>query len=64
MTKLMTAEEAGRFLGGNKPIPASTLAYWRKTGQGPAYFKIGRTYRYSETDVLNYIKKSACNEEQ
>lgn len=57
MTKLITAEEAGRLLGGNKPIPSSTLAYWRKNGQGPAYLKIGRTYRYAEAEVLNYIEQ-------
>ena len=58
MTKLITADEAGRLLGGNKPIPTSTLAYWRKTGQGPTFLKIGRSYRYVEEDVLKYIEQS------
>lgn len=61
MTKLITADEAGRLLGGNKPIPASTLAYWRRIGKGPECIKIGRTYRYSEAAILKFIMQSVTN---
>jgi predicted DNA-binding transcriptional regulator AlpA len=33
-----------------------TLRNWRHLGKGPAYHKIGRAIRYSETDVIQFME--------
>ncbi len=33
----------------------STIRYWRHIGEGPNYFKLGRTPRYRLIDVMNWI---------
>jgi len=55
MPKLTTPIEAGRILGGSKPIPTTTLAYWRKNGTGPEYVRVGRQYRYPEDALHRFI---------
>ncbi len=34
--------------------PPGTLQQWRYLGQGPAYFKIGRSVRYSRSDLRTF----------
>ncbi|RUW42981.1 MAG: DNA-binding protein [Mesorhizobium sp.] len=47
--------EAGRYLGPEgHPIPASTLQWWRSTGRGPKYFKVGRRILYSQQHLDEY----------
>lgn len=50
---------AAVFLGGQgHPISLDTLAYWRHVGKGPAYFKLGKLVRYSESDLIAYMEAS------
>ncbi len=58
MANLVTASAAARILGGNKPISIRTLAYWRKTGTGPEYVKVGRSYRYSEDGLRRFLEEN------
>jgi hypothetical protein len=37
---------------------ASLLRKWRLFGDGPAYYKLGRLVRYSEADLIEFIKSS------
>lgn len=49
---LLTLEEAAEFLN----VPANTLRYWRKVGQGPAWVKMEGTIRYNRTDLEDYVR--------
>ncbi len=60
MPNLVTTSEAARILGGSKPLPVSTLAYWRQTGKGPEYIKVGRSYRYTEDGLRRYLEENTC----
>lgn len=54
--KLLLPVDAGRKLGPEgHPIPASTLAWWRATGRGPKYIKVGRRVFYREDDLDAFI---------
>lgn len=33
-----------------------TLQKWRVTGQGPEYFKLGRSVRYRRCDVIDWVE--------
>ncbi len=35
-----------------------TLQKWRTLGSGPAYFKFGRSVRYSRRDLQNWLVQS------
>lgn len=53
---LLTPESAGRYLGGDeKPIPLTTLAWWRHVGKGPRYLKSGRAVRYRRSWLDTYL---------
>lgn len=55
----MEAEAAGRYLGPDgKPIPTSTLQWWRHKRRGPKYFKVGRRILYARADLDAY--RAAC----
>lgn len=58
MSKLYTPSQAGRYLGGDKPVSHYTLARWRKQGTGPDYIKIGRTFRYPEDGLDRYLDQN------
>jgi len=52
MTKIIPPKElADRLL-----VPEATLAQWRYLGTGPAYHKVGRFVRYSESDVDQWLE--------
>ena len=36
--------------------PVATLAYWRSTRQGPAYFKVGRQVFYLGEDLNRFMQ--------
>lgn len=56
MTKKLSPEEAGRYLGSDdKPVPTSTLAWWRCKGKGPAYVKVGARVLYLESELDAFI---------
>lgn len=56
--ELVTTQEAARILGGNKPIPRSTLAVWRKTGIGPEFIQFGRTIRYPLEGIVRFLEQN------
>lgn len=58
MSKLVTPYEASHILGGSKPIPESTLAFWRKNGTGPEYVRVGRSYRYPEEGLRRFLEQN------
>jgi hypothetical protein len=37
-------------------IPVGTLGYWRSSGIGPKFSKIGKTVLYAKEDILNYLR--------
>lgn len=45
--EFFTAKEAADFLR----YSSATLAIWRSQGEGPAYFKIGKSVRYGRSDL-------------
>jgi excisionase family DNA binding protein len=50
---LLTAKEAAKLL----KVSLSWLAKARKRGDGPPYSKLRRTIRYSEADLLEWLKR-------
>ena len=50
--KLLTTREAAAYL----TVSPSTLAYWRATGWGPKYVRLGcRSVRYRQLDLSAYV---------
>lgn len=45
--KLKSSQEAAEVLG----VHHSAVARWRRTGRGPQYIKIGKTFIYREEDI-------------
>lgn len=35
--------------------PESTVRYWRSSGQGPRYFRVGKRVLYRREDVLDWM---------
>jgi hypothetical protein len=58
LEKLLDEQEAGRVLGGNKPLSPRTLQGMRGRGEGPEYVKIGgRLVRYPESALAAYLDR-------
>lgn len=56
---LIPPKEAAVILGGQiKPLALSTLAYWRGTGTGPSFIRVGNSVRYRYADLLAFTKAS------
>jgi predicted DNA-binding transcriptional regulator AlpA len=53
MQKLFDTTEAAALLC----VKANTLERWRLTGEGPAFCKIGRLVKYSESAIQDYIQR-------
>lgn len=54
--KLLTNDETAALLG----LKPNTLEIWRTQGKGPVFRKIGRSVRYSEADVIEYLDAGTC----
>ena len=52
---LYTPTEAAQYL----KVPASTMAFWRSSGKGPKFLKVGRHVRYTAEAVEEYLTKLA-----
>jgi predicted DNA-binding transcriptional regulator AlpA len=52
MMNLLTASEAARLL----KVSVSWLAKARMRGDGPAYIKVGRSIRYAEVALQQWLK--------
>lgn len=48
---LFTIRQAAALLG----IPVKTLYNWRAAGRGPRSFRIGRSIRYTRTDIAAWV---------
>jgi excisionase family DNA binding protein len=49
--RLLSPLEAAEYLG----VARQTLNCWRMAGKGPAYVKMGRMVRYSESDLRSWV---------
>lgn len=54
--KLLTNSQTAELLG----LKPNTLEIWRVEGRGPTFIKIGRSVRYRESDVVQWIEEQAC----
>ncbi|MEU0532981.1 MULTISPECIES: helix-turn-helix transcriptional regulator [Amycolatopsis] len=55
--RLLSIEDLSAYL----QVPVNTLYQWRKTGKGPAGFRVGKYVRYRPTDVDAWIDgQAAC----
>jgi len=49
---LLTTDEAAACLS----VSPKTMAYWRTTGDGPAFARLGvRSIRYRREDLMDYV---------
>lgn len=53
-TEFLSPHEAAKFLG----ISPACLRLWREKRQGPAAYRVGGRWRYSEADLRAYL--DAC----
>lgn len=51
--KFLTTEELSEIL----KIPARTLRFWRKENRGPPWLKMGRSVKYRESEVSEWVNK-------
>lgn len=51
MEPLLSPAEAAQLID----FPEATLRYWRRSGTGPAFAKIGRKIVYRESDIRNWV---------
>ena len=54
MTGLLDTKTAAQIL----TVKPQTLELWRCRGEGPRFFKIGRSVRYSEKALAEFIEDS------
>lgn len=54
--KLLTNKDAAALLG----LKPNTLDIWRIQGKGPIYRKVGRSVRYAESDVTDWLEGTKC----
>jgi predicted site-specific integrase-resolvase len=52
MGKVMNEHEAAKLMG----VQVQTLRNWRSLRKGPPYLKLGSSVRYSEDDVVAYLR--------
>jgi hypothetical protein len=54
--QLFDSEGAGRYLGGERPFSPRTLERWRLQGRGPRYVRIGRSVRYKQSALDDFLR--------
>lgn len=55
----LTTIEAANYLG----VATATLEQWRHRGQGPVFYKFGRSVRYRLSDLLKFEADSVRNKQ-
>lgn len=55
-TRKITAHLSTAELADRLDLPEDTLKFWRTTGQGPAFIRVGKYVRYRECDVEAWEK--------
>jgi predicted DNA-binding transcriptional regulator AlpA len=58
LPKMITTEHLSKQTG----IPMPTLHNWRYLRKGPRSFKLGRSVRYLESDVLAWIEEQQLSD--
>jgi excisionase family DNA binding protein len=53
--RLLSIEDLSGYL----QVPVNTIYQWRKTGKGPAGFRVGKYVRYRAGDVEAWITDQA-----
>ena len=41
-------------------VSLNTLRFWRSTGDGPPYVKLGRSVRYNVSALEKYLRRNTC----
>ena len=41
-------------------LSLNTLRFWRSTGDGPPYVKLGRSVRYNVSALEKYLRRNTC----
>ncbi|RZM06631.1 MAG: DNA-binding protein [Pedobacter sp.] len=54
--KLLTNIQTAELLG----LKPNTLEIWRVYGKGPTLRKLGRSIRYAEADILDWLDTHTC----
>jgi len=52
--RLLLEQEAAAYLN----VARGTLRNWRQEGKGPAFIRLGRLIRYSQEELLRYVRAS------
>ena len=52
---LLTTEQAAAFLN----VPVKTLYWLNYTGTGPKRYRVGRGYRYRESELQEWLERQA-----
>ena len=60
MEHLLSTTEVAEWLG----VPMETVRRWRKHGDGPRGFKVGRHVRYDPTDVRAWLDAQRAQEDR
>ena len=53
ISPLLTERQVARILG----VSVRTVQGWRLRGGGPRYYKLGRSVRYSRSDVEEFLRR-------
>ena len=53
---LLSSKQAAEYLGGKKSLSPKTLDKWRNTGDGPDYLKVGRSVRYDQAKLDEWLE--------
>jgi predicted DNA-binding transcriptional regulator AlpA len=53
----LTETEAAALIG----VKRNTLAVWRMQGRGPKFRKVGRSVRYSPSEIDRYLASVECS---
>lgn len=50
--RFLTTEEVSKILS----VSHKTLELWRRLGKGPPWHKLGRTVRYKESELSEWVR--------
>jgi predicted DNA-binding transcriptional regulator AlpA len=53
----MNTETTARYIG----CTAAAMRLWRRTGQGPLYYKLGKLVRYRKNDIDDWLARHAVD---
>ena len=56
LSELLTEKQVGERWN----VSLNTLRFWRSTGDGPRYVKLGRSVRYNVSALEKYLRRNTC----